>query len=698
MNDYNFQKGQALMMVVLVMFVGLTMVLIIFMNSMADMRLSTIEEQSERAFSVAESGIEDILAEDVGQIKVDKSISQNAPGFTTAVNSAALRSYNYPIKQNDTGEIQLSGSPTTKITLYWTQKNPSEYSDLHKCSNAGVIIEKWSTFSGSSTICTPGDSRCTSNSAETCNTLGNGWIIEDCSAANKVCSIASGKALCVVGTASCQEPFSVANAHKCNTLTPDTSLPYSYVNDCVGATACTYTCNDDAYWNNSTGQCEVNSCGGTPPPGASGYDAEENLVVPPSTNWHFSSSDTSTKCEFKCNIGTYDSATGTCNQCTFTGSQTIKLQPLPTTYTGAPDVPKGYTGLQDTYIVSNSTTPNNASTTVRTSTYSWQSIHGLFGFDLAGKLPLSEPIQIDDAQFDIYVASWGGLDSATNVTFGLLTKEFSGATTTWSLAQTGVSWTTPGGDISTSVVKYINASQAFFNINITGLARDWLAMTGRTSTQLGIRTSIPAVNPSFYFASSEYTTDYIRRPKLTITYSCKPIVATVPSQSYLAANTENTTVDAQTQVLGVSTQEGDLIVTRMTFQPYGCSTSLDAEPNRKGTDGVFTVGDNTTWAWAHDASGSTVGDTGIEFANKVNVDINTTKDIMLRIRPIYNSATVVAVSADGNEMPIQQHQFTSGAQVDITGESRSLQVVRTIPQLPSIFDYVLFSGENPIVK
>ena len=69
-------------------------------------------------------------------------------------------------------------------------------------------------------------------------------------------------------------------------------------------------------------------------------------------------------------------------------------------------------------------------------------------------------------------------------------------------------------------------------------------------------------------------------------------------------------------------------------------------------------------------------------------------DVLVRIRPVYNQASIkVAGNVDlGN----QAYVINSTAQAP-TLESKAIEVSRTEPATPSIFDYVLFSGTD-IVK
>lgn len=69
---------------------------------------------------------------------------------------------------------------------------------------------------------------------------------------------------------------------------------------------------------------------------------------------------------------------------------------------------------------------------------------------------------------------------------------------------------------------------------------------------------------------------------------------------------------------------------------------------------------------------------------------------ILRIKPFW-ADTTVRISGDGFDLPIQTYDVTSTATTDI-GVTRRVQVTKTaLPQLPAVFDYVLYS-ESDIKK
>lgn len=68
---------------------------------------------------------------------------------------------------------------------------------------------------------------------------------------------------------------------------------------------------------------------------------------------------------------------------------------------------------------------------------------------------------------------------------------------------------------------------------------------------------------------------------------------------------------------------------------------------------------------------------------------------LLRIKAFYNRTTI-SVGTVGATFPVQTYQITSTATTD-SGVSRKVQVSRdALPQLPAVFDYVLYSGQDII--
>jgi Tfp pilus assembly protein PilX len=68
-------------------------------------------------------------------------------------------------------------------------------------------------------------------------------------------------------------------------------------------------------------------------------------------------------------------------------------------------------------------------------------------------------------------------------------------------------------------------------------------------------------------------------------------------------------------------------------------------------------------------------------------------DSLVRIRPVYNQTSLRVTGSPA--LPVQSYVIDSKARA-LTLESKAIEVTRTEPATPAIFDYVLFSGTNII--
>lgn len=99
-------------------------------------------------------------------------------------------------------------------------------------------------------------------------------------------------------------------------------------------------------------------------------------------------------------------------------------------------------------------------------------------------------------------------------------------------------------------------------------------------------------------------------------------------------------------------------------------------------------------------SGFTQCTSSASFSCKVTLEVPTgaySGFELLRMKPFWNRATIkVTPQAQFASFPVQTYEITSTATTD-TGLSRKVQVTRdALPQLPAIFDYVLYSGKDII--
>lgn len=144
------RHGQVLILVLLVVVVALAIGLSIASRNITNLRTSTQTAQSQRSFSAAEGGVEDVLSKlsavgavitsgtsnptigcsfvVSGQAKCDVAVGD----ITANVNVTALPNYTSTIELGDVGQVQLSGATgsPSKIQVDWVKSSvPSENSD-----------------------------------------------------------------------------------------------------------------------------------------------------------------------------------------------------------------------------------------------------------------------------------------------------------------------------------------------------------------------------------------------------------------------------------------------------------------------------------------------------------------------------------------------------------------------------------------
>jgi Tfp pilus assembly protein PilX len=66
-------------------------------------------------------------------------------------------------------------------------------------------------------------------------------------------------------------------------------------------------------------------------------------------------------------------------------------------------------------------------------------------------------------------------------------------------------------------------------------------------------------------------------------------------------------------------------------------------------------------------------------------------DTIVRLKPLY-AHSMIRVISEGNWLPEQSFVIASVGQNTVGKETRAVEVTRSLPAAPSVFDYVLFSG------
>ena len=152
-------SGQTLLVVVLMMVVALTVSLSVVLRSISNVRTSTDEENSSRAFSAAEAGLELALKTggSIGNQTLDnsaviKGVITQALSGDSASDYVVLVNASNPVEKNDGADVWLiehkadgslnydSGwqnvNGEKEITLYWGDNGPS----ANECNNAALEV------------------------------------------------------------------------------------------------------------------------------------------------------------------------------------------------------------------------------------------------------------------------------------------------------------------------------------------------------------------------------------------------------------------------------------------------------------------------------------------------------------------------------------------------------------------------------
>lgn len=148
------QSGQALLIILLVMAVGLTIVLSIVSRTVTDIRVSREQEESARAFSVAEAGIEESLragfAKDVTLEGITAKVIEIGQG------GGSEFVFEEPVDQGDTQTVWLvehysdgNLDPGISYGGSWIEicwGNEATIGDTTPALEATIVYEEWDGF------------------------------------------------------------------------------------------------------------------------------------------------------------------------------------------------------------------------------------------------------------------------------------------------------------------------------------------------------------------------------------------------------------------------------------------------------------------------------------------------------------------------------------------------------------------------
>lgn len=159
MKNTTNQKGQALLIVVLVMSVALTIGLAVVSRSITDIKISRQEEESARVFSVAEAGIEEALklgsgtsgTIGEGEALIGYTVSETGQGGGTefvfpAINAGDTQTV-WLVEHDNDGNLTETGRYTgNTIDLYWGNEGQAADQATTPALEATVIYKDGSNY------------------------------------------------------------------------------------------------------------------------------------------------------------------------------------------------------------------------------------------------------------------------------------------------------------------------------------------------------------------------------------------------------------------------------------------------------------------------------------------------------------------------------------------------------------------------
>ena len=159
MKNLRNQRGQALLIVVLVMAVALTIGLAVVSRSITDIKISRQEEESARVFSVAEAGIEEALklgsgtsgTIGEGEALIGYTVSETGQGGGTefvfpAINAGDTQTV-WLVEHDNDGNLTETGRYTgNTIDLYWGNEGQAADQATTPALEATVIYKDGSNY------------------------------------------------------------------------------------------------------------------------------------------------------------------------------------------------------------------------------------------------------------------------------------------------------------------------------------------------------------------------------------------------------------------------------------------------------------------------------------------------------------------------------------------------------------------------
>lgn len=128
-------KGQAVLLILLVVAVVLGLGLSIISQSTTDVRITQQEQDAARAFNAAEAGIEDALKQ-ITTVALDMPQSLNVDNVPVEYTVSGRDFLEMQFKENESGQVILDGTANT-LTIEWVDKN-SDGENPNNCTGVNA--------------------------------------------------------------------------------------------------------------------------------------------------------------------------------------------------------------------------------------------------------------------------------------------------------------------------------------------------------------------------------------------------------------------------------------------------------------------------------------------------------------------------------------------------------------------------------
>ncbi|MEK7565697.1 MAG: hypothetical protein AAB506_01470 [Patescibacteria group bacterium] len=147
--------GQIAVFVLLLTLLGLTVGLSVTSRTLQDLKQTAVSDQSSRAFTAAEAGIEDALSKDLNSI-ASGTLSLPNTNVTYTVSRSPVAAYtpDGAVAKDDVIEIDLRTYTGNSLTINWTKKNDPREDPQNLCNEGSfqapaALMLTFYTFDGS---------------------------------------------------------------------------------------------------------------------------------------------------------------------------------------------------------------------------------------------------------------------------------------------------------------------------------------------------------------------------------------------------------------------------------------------------------------------------------------------------------------------------------------------------------------------